>query len=563
MAQTGSAHPGSPGTATRSCSFRARTPPQRREHEIPTTETLRHSLLSPSMLTIWVPELSNQSHELVDFVSTMLIDAGAEPTPDEERPPLWLASLRSSPQEVSCIMQVLVALMRSEAVATVARASASLALARFAEYCVSAGAVGCSELGLIELLVAARAIETWCEQCGSPDYPLELRLEAARALGNLAAICDAGTAVLIEKGAVAALVRLMVSQMPAAASAIGTVGCAADADAMMIDDDEDESALAADAVVARGRSATSEAADDIRVDPSCAFPVRCVCSALQALTNLREDRSMLVALTTDACLHALLTASSFTESSFISAVPSQVASCRAAGVASWLLCLLCTEPDTAPFAIRFPGTVSAVLRHASAVSSEAQEEAAWALAAISADAEHAALLVRSPGTLPVLLELLVRPQAAVRLQSAWALANLALDPLAKRLLSERPGVVASFMCAVRMSSSMSGSSAEGERAEGEGRIRQNSEEAVNADGAHEVYGQELQQVPFREQPPPLPRAPSPIYDLPLSPAFCTRTLSHVPPRPFLPRPCSPTPHPTAGAALPGHPAHRPRGALSV
>ena len=154
------------------------------------------------MLTIWVPELSNQSHELVDFVSTMLIDAGAEPTPDEERPPLWLASLRSSPQEVSCIMQVLVALMRSEAVATVARASASLALARFAEYCVSAGAVGCSELGLIELLVAARAIETWCEQCGSPDYPLELRLEAARALGNLAAICDAGTAVLIEKGAV-------------------------------------------------------------------------------------------------------------------------------------------------------------------------------------------------------------------------------------------------------------------------------------------------------------------------------------------------------------------------
>ena len=272
---------------------------------------------------------------------------------------------------------------------------------------------------------------------------------------------------------------------------------------------------------------------------------------------------MLVALTTDACLHALLTASSFTESSFISAVPSQVASCRAAGTASWLLCLLCTEPDTAPSAIRFPGTVSAVLRHASAVSSEAQEEAAWALAAISADAEHAALLVRSPGTLPVLLELLVRPQAAVRLQSAWALANLALDPLAKRLLSERPGVVASFMCAVRMSSSMSGSSAEGERAEGEGKIRQNSEEAVNADGAHEVYGQELQQVPFREQPPPLPRAPSPIYDLPLSPAFCTRTLSHVPPRPFLPRPCSPTPHPTAGAALPGHPAHRPRGALSV
>ncbi|KOO25991.1 hypothetical protein Ctob_000254 [Chrysochromulina tobinii] len=494
MAQTGSARPGSPDTETRSCSFRARTPAQRREHEIPTTETLRHSLLSPSMLKIWVPELSNQSHELVDFVSTMLIDAGMEPTPDEERPPLWLASLRSSPQEVSSIMQVLVALMRSEAVATVARASASLALARFAEYCVSAGAVGCSELGLIELLVAARAIETWCEQCGSPDYPLELRLEAARALGNLAAICDAGTAVLIEKGAVAALVRLMVSQMPAAASAIGAVGCAADADAMMIDDDEDESALAADAVAARGRSATSEAADDIRVDPSCAFPVRCVCSALQALTNLREDRSMLVALTTDACLHALLTASSFTESSFISAVPSQVASCRAAGVASWLLCLLCTEPDTAPFAIRFPGTVSAVLRHASAVSSEAQEEAAWALAAISADAEHAALLVRSPGTLPVLLELLVRPQAAVRLQSAWALANLALDPLAKRLLSERPGVVASFMCAVRMSSSMSGSSTSGERAEGEGRIRQNSEEAVNADGAHEAYDQELQQA---------------------------------------------------------------------
>eukprot|EP00900_Chrysochromulina_parva_P004535 jgi/Chrpa1/14082/Chrysochromulina_OHIO_Genome00006032-RA len=489
MAQTGSARPGSPDTETRSCSFRARTPAQRREHEIPTTETLRHSLLSPSMLKIWVPELSNQSHELVDFVSTMLIDAGMEPTPDEERPPLWLASLRSSPQEVSCIMQVLVALMRSEAVATVARASASLALARFAEYCVSAGAVGSSELGLIELLVAARAIETWCEQCGSPDYPLELRLEAARALGNLAAICDAGTAVLIEKGAVAALVRLMVSQMPAAASAIAAVGCAADADAMMIDDDEDESALAADAVVARGRSATSEAADDIRVDPSCAFPVRCVCSALQALTNLREDRSMLVALTTDACLHALLTASSFTESSFISAVPSQVASCRAAGTASWLLCLLCTEPDTAPSAIRFPGTVSAVLRHASAVSSEAQEEAAWALAAISADAEHAALLVRNPGTLPVLLELLVCPQAAVRLQSAWALANLALDPLAKRLLSERPGVVASFMCAVRMSSSMSGSSAEGE-----GRIRQNSEEAVNADGAHEVYDQELQQA---------------------------------------------------------------------
>jgi len=563
MAQTGSARPGSPDTETRSCSFRARTPAQRREHEIPTTETLRHSLLSPSMLKIWVPELSNQSHELVDFVSTMLIDAGMEPTPDEERPPLWLASLRSSPQEVSSIMQVLVALMRSEAVATVARASASLALARFAEYCVSAGAVGCSELGLIELLVAARAIETWCEQCGSPDYPLELRLEAARALGNLAAICDAGTAVLIEKGAVAALVRLMVSQMPAAASAIGAVGCAADADAMMIDDDEDESALAADAVAARGRSATSEAADDIRVDPSCAFPVRCVCSALQALTNLREDRSMLVALTTDACLHALLTASSFTESSFNSAVPSQVASCRAAGVASWLLCLLCTEPDTAPFAIRFPGTVSAVLRHASAVSSEAQEEAAWALAAISADAEHAALLVRSPGTLPVLLELLVRPQAAVRLQSAWALANLALDPLAKRLLSERPGVVASFMCAVRMSSSMSGSSAEGERAEGEGRIRQNSEEAVDVDGAHEAYDQELQQVPFTPLPP-LPRASSLISrDLPRSPAFCTRTLSHVPPRPFLPPPCSPTPHPTAGAALPGHPAHRPRGALSV
>jgi hypothetical protein len=544
MAQTGSARPGSPGTETRSCSFRARTPAQRREHEIPTTETLRHSLLSPSMLTIWVPELSNQSHELVGFVSTMLIDAGVEPTPDEERPPLWLASLRSSPQEVSCIMQVLVALMRSEAVATVARASASLALARFAEYCVSAGAVGSSELGLIELLVAARAIETWCEQCGSPDYPLELRLEAARALGNLAATCDAGTAVLIEKGAVAALVRLMVSQMPAAASAIGAVGCAADADAMMIDDDDDELASAADAVAARGRSATPEVADGIRVDPSCAFPVRCVCSALQALTNLREDRSMLVALTTDACLHALLTASSFTESSFtessfISAVPSQVASCRAAGTASWLLCLLCTEPDTAPSAIRFPGTVSAVLRHASAVSSEAQEEAAWALAAISADAEHAALLVRNPGTLPVLLELLVCPQAAVRLQSAWALANLALDPLAKRLLSERPGVVASFMCAVRMSSSMSGSSAEGE-----GRIRQNSEEAVNADGAHEVYDQELQQVPFREQPPPLPRAPSPIYDLPRSPAISrllyqhslTRSAPPLSPSPLLPYP---------------------------
>lgn len=529
------------------------------------------------MLKIWVPEFSNQSHELVDFVSTMLIDAGAEPRPDEERPPLWLASLRSSPQEVSSIMQVLVALMRSEAVATVARASASLALARFAEYCVSAGAVGCSELGLIELLVAARAIETWCEQCGSPDYPLELRLEAARALGNLAAICDAGTAVLIEKGAVAALVRLMVSQMPAAASAIAAVGCAADADAMMIDDDDNELASAADAVVARGRSATSDTADDIRVDPACAFPVRCVCSSLQALTNLREDRSMLVALTTDACLHALLTASSFTESSFISAVPSHVAPCRAAGVASWLLCLLCTEPDTAPYAIRFPGTVSAVLRHASAVSSEAQEEAAWALAAISADAEHAALLVRSPGTLPVLLELLVRPQAAVRLQSAWALANLALDPLAKRLLSERPGVVASFMCAVRMSISMSGSSTSGARAEGEGRMRQNSEEAVDVDGAHEVYDQELQQVPFTPPPPllhsphrPLSSGPRPrstiSRDLPRCPgcpAFCTRTLSHVPSRPFLPRPCSPTPHPTAGAALPGHPAHRPRGALSV
>ena len=566
MAQAGSARPSSPGSETHSCSFRALTPAQRRVHEIPTTETPRHALLNPSMLKIWVPELSNQSHELADIVSTMLIDAGAEPTPDEERPPLWLASLRSSPQELTCIMQVLVALMRSEAVATVARASASLALARFAEYCVSAdlgmqeqstddaedyvsgvvginvginfdinfGAVGSSELGPIELLVAARAIETWCEQCGSPEYPLELRLEAARALGNLAAICDAGTAVLIEKGAVAALVRLMVSQMPAAASAIAAVGYAADADAMMmIDDDDNELASAADAVVARGRSATSEAADDIRVDPSCAFPVRCVCSSLQALTNLREDRSMLVALTTDACLHALLTASSFT---------SQVASCRATGVASWLLCLLCTEPDTAPFAIRFPGTVSAVLRHASAVSSEAQEEAAWALAAISADAEHAALLVRSPGTLPVLLELLVRPQAAVRLQSAWALANLALDPLAKRLLSERPGVVASFMCAVRMSSSMSGSSAEGE-----GRIRQNSEEAVNADGAHEVYDQELQQVPFREQPPPLPRAPSPIYDLPRSPAMSrmsrllyphslTRSVPPLSPSPLLPYP---------------------------
>ena len=595
MAQAGSARPSSPGSETHSCSFRALTPAQRRVHEIPTTETPRHALLNPSMLKIWVPELSNQSHELADIVSTMLIDAGAEPTPDEERPPLWLASLRSSPQELTCIMQVLVALMRSEAVATVARASASLALARFAEYCVSAdlgmqeqstddaedyvsgvvginvginfdinfGAVGSSELGPIELLVAARAIETWCEQCGSPEYPLELRLEAARALGNLAAICDAGTAVLIEKGAVAALVRLMVSQMPAAASAIAAVGYAADADAMMmIDDDDNELASAADAVVARGRS-TSDAADDIRVDPSCAFPVRCVCSSLQALTNLREDRSMLVALTTDACLHALLTASSFT---------SQVASCRATGVASWLLCLLCTEPDTAPFAIRFPGTVSAVLRHASAVSSEAQEEAAWALAAISADAEHAALLVRSPGTLPVLLELLVRPQAAVRLQSAWALANLALDPLAKRLLSERPGVIASFMCAVRMSSSMSGSSTSGARAEGEGRMRQNSEEAVNVDGAHEVYDQELQQVPFRKQPPPLPRAPSPIYDLPRSPAISrdlppsvphTRSLTHVPSRPFLPHPYSPTPHPTAGAALPGHPAHRPRGALSV
>ena len=581
MAQAGSARPSSPGSETHSCSFRALTPAQRRVHEIPTTETPRHALLNPSMLKIWVPELSNQSHELADIVSTMLIDAGAEPTPDEERPPLWLASLRSSPQELTCIMQVLVALMRSEAVATVARASASLALARFAEYCVSAdlgmqeqstddaedyvsgvvginvginfdinfGAVGSSELGPIELLVAARAIETWCEQCGSPEYPLELRLEAARALGNLAAICDAGTAVLIEKGAVAALVRLMVSQMPAAASAIAAVGYAADADAMMmIDDDDNELASAADAVVARGRSALFGAAEVIPVDPSCAFPVRCVCSSLQALTNLSEDRSVLVALTTDACLHALLTASSFT---------SQVASCRATGVASWLLCLLCTEPDTAPFAIRFPGTVSAVLRHASAVSSEAQEEAAWALAAISADAEHAALLVRSPGTLPVLLELLVRPQAAVRLQSAWALANLALDPLAKRLLSERPGVVASFMCAVRMSSSgMSNSGSSGAGTEGKGRMRQNSEQTVDVDGAHEAYDQELQQVPFIPSPPS-PLAASPICDtrdlprLPRSPVIfrprpppprCTRALSHLPPCHFssLP-PCSPSP----------------------
>mmetsp|Transcript_37595 Transcript_37595/g.87901 ORF Transcript_37595/g.87901 Transcript_37595/m.87901 type:complete len:634 (-) Transcript_37595:84-1985(-) len=104
---------------------------------------------------------------------------------------------------------------------------------------------------------------------------------------------------------------------------------------------------------------------------------------------------------------------------------------RASTQAGWLVCLLASDANTAPYILSAPSGLRTIFAHARKPQAAANEEAAWALATLSAHQQHARTLASVGESIVLLFELLGSSTIAVSLQASWALANLALQPNAR------------------------------------------------------------------------------------------------------------------------------------
>lgn len=116
-------------------------------------------------------------------------------------------------------------------------------------------------------------------------------------------------------------------------------------------------------------------------------------TALGLLAHQMEGCGSLAPLMNPSCVDAVVTASR--------------SGCEElARSAGWLLCTLCTEPETSCATLEQPTSLTALFEYAQSGSTRAQEEAAWAIAALSAEPGAADHLVERTECFPQLLELL-------------------------------------------------------------------------------------------------------------------------------------------------------------
>ena len=225
----------------------------------------------------------------------------------------------------------------------------------------------------IDTFVECGVVDTFRDLCSAAQV-LALRLEAATALGNVAALSDAAAEVLASRGSIEALTTLLVS---------------------------------------------------VDVDVGTVEGEKAVYAALNALANQFGTQGALRALTARRCLTRLVALSACSVT-------------RVAETSGWLLCLLATGSATSRDALAYNGLLPAIISYGACGAPQAQEEAAWALAALLAESSPADALAGLDSCYDLLLDLLQSESLAVRLQASWALANLALHPVGQCRLSELP-----------------------------------------------------------------------------------------------------------------------------
>jgi len=207
-------------------------------------------------------------------------------------------------------------------------------------------------------------IARWCTLCSSAHEPLDVRTEAAKALGRAGGIVETA-AMLVEHGAENHLASLIKVMKPPTKTVQGHWNAAA-----------------------AGVEALAALVSNLGAD---------------MLKNVVEDIDL---------IHVLCSMSSASQ-------PESSADAMNAGL---VLCQMCSFDSTF---VEHTDVVLAIVAHGHRPSSEAQEEAAWALSTLSASGSRDCLAPHINPVFELLLALVGESiPISVRMQAVWAIANL-------------------------------------------------------------------------------------------------------------------------------------------